>query len=357
MKVHLVSPYHTGSHRAWAEGYSRFSEHEVELFTLPGSFWQWRLTGGFIPLASRLAAAETPDVLLATSMLDVAGLRGHLPPRLRAVPIALYMHENQITYPPLGRSRTERNYGLITWSSLLAADAVAFNSAFHCDTLLAALPEFLGEFPDERHHSMIGSVAERAVVLPVGCELAGLAQGPKSDPPLIVWNHRWDADKDPAAFLRILGGLDPDAGDFRVALLGERFVNQRDDLGEAVRMLGDRVVVDGHLPRSRYLEVLAEATITLSTAHQEFFGISVLEAMHAGVLPLLPDRLVYPERVPERMASRILYRSEADAVRLLESALADPAATRRVGSQFPEITGRFDWSIVAPQYDAWLSAM
>ena len=37
----------------------------------------------------------------------------------------------------------------------------------------------------------------------------------------------------------------------------------------------------------------------LSTARHEFFGMAVVEAMQCGCLPWLPDRLSYPELLPE----------------------------------------------------------
>ena len=208
MLIFLASSYHSGSHRSWAEGYAAASRHEVHLITMPGSFWQWRLTGGFVTLAERIVelAAERgrPDVLLTTSMVDVAGLRGMLAPQIGSVPTALFMHENQVTYPALGRNRTERNYGLINWTSLLAADSIAFNSEFHRDALRAALPPFLREFPDQSHSDHLVRVFDNCSVLPVGCDLGPIPPGPKADPPLVLWNHRWDRDKDPGSFLRLM---------------------------------------------------------------------------------------------------------------------------------------------------------
>jgi len=46
MNILLIAPYFGGSHRAWAEGYSRHSSHSVELLTLPARFWKWRMHGG-----------------------------------------------------------------------------------------------------------------------------------------------------------------------------------------------------------------------------------------------------------------------------------------------------------------------
>ena len=52
MQIWLISPYHTGSHQAWAEGYARHSRHNVTLLTMVGRFWKWRMQGGAIELAA-----------------------------------------------------------------------------------------------------------------------------------------------------------------------------------------------------------------------------------------------------------------------------------------------------------------
>ncbi len=353
-RIFLVSGYHTGSHRAWAEGYAASSRHDVHLVTLPGAFWKWRLSGGFVTLAEQVvevaARVGRPDVILATSMVDVAGLRGMLPWGA-AVPVALYMHENQITYPATGRTRLEQGHGLATWTSLLAADHVAFNSEFHRTALFAALPEFLGGFPDQSQAHHLETVAEKSLVLPVGCDLAHFAAGPKVDPPLVLWNHRWDDDKAPEVFLRLMSRLAGSGIEFGIALAGERFVDQRRRLDPMVETLGARVVLDGHLTRDEYEAVVDASAIVVSTAVQEFFGVAVVEAMYAGAFPILPDRLVYPERVPESWHSRCLYRDEDEAVALVMAAISDRAG---VGAVMRQATAAFDWHQVAPRYDDWL---
>ena len=360
LKVFLVSGYHTGSHRSWAEGYAASSRHDVHLVTLPGAFWKWRLTGGFVSLAERVkdlaSRVGDPDVILTTSMVDVAGLRGMLG-ALGAVPVALYLHENQITYPATGRTRVEQGHGLVTWTSLLAGDAVAFNSEFHRETLFAALPGFLRSFPDESQAHRLAEVEAKSVVLPVGCDLASLAAGPKVEPPLVLWNHRWDDDKDPVMFLDLMARLDTTGVEFAVALAGERFVDQRERLDGAVSALGPRVVLDGHLSRDEYEAVLAASSIVVSTALQEFFGIAVVEAIHSGAFPVLPDRLVYRERIPLPLHDRCLYTSPNHAVRLLTEALADPAMRSETTAMLRGATARFDWRQVAPAYDAWLESL
>ncbi len=361
MRLFLASSYHSGSHRAWAEGYAAHSRHKVHLVTMPGSFWQWRLTGGFVGLAAGIEEAADrfghPDALLTTSLVDLAGLRGMVSRRLGSIPTAIYMHENQITYPAISRSRTERNYGLINWTSLVAADSIAFNSDFHRRSLLAALPGFLNEFPDERQHSHLEQVEAKTNVLPVGCSIGGIPIGPKDDPPIVLWNHRWDPDKAPESFIRIVQRLTAIGTDFRIALAGERFVKQRPEHDASIAALGGLVIVDDHLDRDHYLEVLGRSTIVVSTALQEFFGLSVVEAMAAGAFPILPRELVYPERVPRDLADQMLFRTEDEAVELIAVALDSVDQTRQTGLAMRSLVEQFDWSIVAPRYDDWLESI
>lgn len=362
LAVLLVSPYHTGSHAQWAEGYAAASRHRVTLVTHEGQFWKWRLSGAAPTLAvairEEIERSGPPDVLLATSMVDLAGLLGLLRGQMD-VPIALYMHENQITYPVGGRTRQEHRLGLISWMSMLAADGVALNSEYHRNALFAELPAFLDEFPDRPHRGLIDHVAERCTVLPVGVDLRRIeaARGALSDPPLILWNHRWDPDKAPDEFLGLAGMLASERTDFQVALAGERFANQGAEFVDRIHALGDRVAMAEHLPDERYVAVLRSSDIVVSTARQENFGVSVVEAMHAGALPILPDRLVYPERVPDHLADRCLYRSPGHARELIGRALDDIDGTRSDAETLQQVTEGFDWSVVAPRYDDWLAAM
>ena len=361
MRIYLLEPYLTGSHRAWAEGLARHSRHEIRLVSHEGQFWKWRLTGGAVTMAEEYAAAVTThgpaDALLSTSMLDLAAFLGLAGEAASGIPILLYMHENQITYPATGRTRAEDRLGLTTWTSLLAADAVAFNSDYHRDVVLEALPAFLGGFPDRRHGHLVGHVAERCTVLPVGVDLTGIG-GPDSDssegPPLILWNHRWDPDKDPAEFLAAVGALADDGAAFQVALAGERFAKQAEEHREAIDRLGPRVVVNRYLAHGAYVALLRRADIVISTALQEFFGVSVVEAMAAGSFPLLPDRLVYRERIPSDLHKRCLYRSRSELVAALGRAIHRPNETARIGSRLALEAAVFDWPQVIPAYDDWL---
>jgi glycosyltransferase involved in cell wall biosynthesis len=362
VRIYLLEPYFTGSHRQWAEGLQRRSRHEVHLVVHPGRFWKWRLQGGFATMAASLAAAVAadgpPDLVLGTSMLDLGRLLGSVRRIAGGAAAALYMHENQITYPPTGRTRSEAALGLANWSSLLAADGVAFNSVFHRDSLLAALPGFLGAFPDLAHDALIPGVSEKCVVVPVGMDLERI--GPlreRRGPATFLWNHRWDPDKQIGEALAALAEAAAAGAAFRVVLAGESFVGQADEHREGIAALGERVVHVGHLDEAGYVEALHASDAVISAGRQEFFGVAVAEAMFAGALPVLPDRLVYPERVPAGLEERCLYRGRRGLVRLIRSVADDPEAARAEAARCRAAVEQFDWSTTVPRTDAWLESV
>ena len=124
--------------------------------------------------------------------------------------------------------------------------------------------------------------------------------------------------------------------DLRWTILGERFEKTPPALKEFERRFGDRIDHVGFEPdRSRYWQRLAESDWVLSTAKHEFFGIAVVEAMLAGCLPWLPNRLSYPELLPESARGLSPTRPPREPAliraalgRHLESSLADNAVGR-----------------------------
>lgn len=366
--VWLVSPYHTGSHRAWAEGYVAHSRHPIRLLTMAGRFWKWRMQGGPIELAAQaralLAEGERPAAILATDMLNLAAwlglLRGRLPAETR---ILLYMHENQLTYPPRPDEKPDLTYGMINWLSQLAADRVLFNSDYHRRVWFAALPNLLKHFPDYNHLAAIADVEERSLVLPVGIGCAAIdsarppaparnqiEDGSRGQPPLILWNQRWEYDKRPDLFFDLLYELADRDIDFRVAVAGENYRNQPAEFEEARTRLGAHVVHWGYVESAlAYRALLHRADVVISTADHEFFGISVLEAIAAGAFPLLPRKLSYPELIPPELHPACLYADGRDLLEKVAHRLTHPRPAPP--SLQAHVRAHFDWPVVAAAYD------
>ena len=360
LQVLLVEPYFSGSHRAWAEGYAASSAHDIRLVTMPASFWKWRMAGGFVTLADavdRSVAERGPiDVVLASSMTNLPALLGSARRHLAGVPAALYMHENQLTYPLSPLDREDLTYAMINWTSMTVADAVFFNSAFHRSVWFDALPSFIGRFPDARHTDQVEPVTARSSVLPVGVDLRRFDAVPqtRSEVPLILWNQRWEHDKGPEDFAAAILELAERGHSFEVALAGERFAEHPKEFIALMERLGDRVVQAGFADETRYRQLLRSADVVVSTAHQEFFGIAITEAVYAGAMPVLPNRLVYPERIPDEFHDRCLYDSRVGLVDRLEWTMTNRDAAAAVGAALHDTMAAYDWSLVAPGYDAAL---
>lgn len=371
LRVALVEQYFSGSHRAWAEGYARRSGHAVSVFSLPGAHWKWRMQGGHVGVARAVAAAVEAagpfHVVLASSMTDVAGLLGLARRALAGTPVAYYAHENQLTYPRSPGEPEDLTYAMINWTSMLASDLVVFNSEFHRRDWFAALPRFLRRLPDHRHDGLIDEVVRRSIVLPAGVDLAGIdlagvdlaagASEPGSERPLVLWNQRWEYDKGPAEFVAAVERLVADGLDIEVALAGERPNDAPPELIRLRGLLGDRLVHDGYADLAEYRRLLHRADVVVSTARHEFFGIALTEAVYAGAFPVLPDRVVHPERIPPDLHPLCLYRDADGLVSLLRQAIVDRTMRERAVARLRPVMAAFDWSVVAPMYDDRLSLL
>jgi glycosyltransferase involved in cell wall biosynthesis len=375
LTIWLLNPYHTGSHKAWAEGYARHSHHRVRVLRMAGQFWKWRMHGAAIELAEQaralLSDGGRPDLILATGMVNLPAFLALMRREIGPVPAVLYMHENQLTYPPPPGSKRDLAFGMIQHLSMLAADRVLFNSAYHLNAWFEELPRLLKHFPDYTHLETVAATRAKSGVLEVGCALGrldaygvagergsgdwGLGAGRPVDRgagngrPLILWNQRWEYDKDPGAMLGALYALADEGWAFRAALAGENLRVQPGEFEEARDQLGARLVHYGYAEtEAEYAWLLWSADIVLSTAIHEFFGVSVVEAIYCGCLPVLPARLSYPELLPAEAHARCLYAGSEALLAKLRAALADPVAPPELRAH----VARFDWSVMGPRYDA-----
>lgn len=364
VRVLLVEPFSTGSHRAWAEGVVRHSRHDVSLVAHDGSFWKWRMQGGALTLAEGVREAGRPDVLLVSDMVHVAALLGLARDVLSDVPVVVYMHENQLTYPLPDDAAPDHTYAVTNWLSTAAADRVVFNSEYHRRSWFEALPRLLRRFPDYRHTGYVDAVAARSAVLPVGIDARrlgapsppranGAAEG-RGEPPMVLWNHRWEYDKDPAACFAALRQLRDD-GDvaFRLAVAGQQFQTVPPEFAAAQRDFAEELVQFGTVDRPDYEALLRQADVVVSTARHDFFGLSILEAVAAGACPVVPNRLSYPELLP---ASSLYDGGDAHALRdRLRAVLTDGRDRRARAAEAQAAALAYDWSVVAPRYDDLLA--
>ena len=176
--------------------------------------------------------------------------------------------------------------------------------------------------------------------------------------PLIIWNHRWEYDKKPEMFFNALGRLKEKGIPFSLALLGERPASLPEVFNLAKEQFKDEIVVFGYVEsRKEYMSWLKKGAIVVSCAIQENFGISVVEAVRSGCIPLLPKRLSYPEIMPKEVHSKVLYQTKEDLEKTLEDMLVNYEIYLPLQKSLSQDMEQFSWENIVKQYDTCLEKL
>jgi len=310
--IWLLSAYRSASHAAWAdwlvETFKVFNWCKLEL---PGRHFRWRIRGNPLSWLNKLPD-EKPDLILATSMVDLATLKG-LHPHLANIPCIYYFHENQFAYPTSQKQHDSVDPQMVQVYGALAANKIVFNSAYNQDSFLNGIAQLLKILPDEVPENITTRLKNKAMILPVA--ISNIEPQEKKNSKLILWNHRWEYDKAPQVFADGLHQLSQKNIDFQLALLGERPVTKPAALLQIEKEFDDKIIINEKISKQDYLKYLSLSSIVVSTAIHEFQGLSMLEAVSAGAVPAVPDDLCYQEQYPDT------YRYEASSSEALAGQL------------------------------------
>jgi len=354
----VIEPYFGGSHQAFLEGLMRHVTADYTLLQLPARSWKRRMQLAAPVFAAEIAGLAASrrrfDAVLCSSFVDVALLRvllQRLPGWNPKTIFCTYFHENQFAYPGQYVDNAIRQFQYINFTTALASDRLAFNSSFNRKSFLRGCHEYLKKAGGLTSGDAPAKLLPASVVLPPGIDFTAIDAAEEERggrPPVIVWNHRWEHDKNPEEFFAVLHALKKQGVDFRLIVLGQSFAGAPDCFVRARDLLQERILHFGYADsRMEYARLLRKGDVVVSTAHHEFFGIAVLEAVRAGCRPLLPDRLSYPELFPEGF----LYHEG-----LLEQQLAlllqDPDRLNRETAR--RLTQPFSWTHLAAPYQEWL---
>lgn len=354
-RILIIEPYFGGSHRRFIEGLQQHVDADYLLLSLPARKWKMRMQLAAPWFAARLREEERAgrcfDAVLCSSFVDLAVLRvllSQLPGWRTEARFCLYFHENQLAYPERGAAPS-RQFAALNYTSALAADRIAFNSVYNADSFLAGCRAYLRQAVDQDVMASLTDIERKSVVLYPGIDFGPIdaaTASPGDGTPVVVWNHRWEHDKNPDEFCRAVQLLYEEGLQFRLILLGQSFKTKPACLAELAA--DHRLFHCGFVPsEDAYARLLRTGTHVVSTAFHEFFGMAVLEAVRAGCQPLLPNRLVYPELYP----AEHLY-PEGEFTDRLRQVLTD-----RHGSPFdPEkrYTEAYSWPRIAENYRRWL---
>jgi glycosyltransferase involved in cell wall biosynthesis len=361
MKVLLVEPFFTGSHKQWAEGWQQHSRHQIELLSLPGYHWKWRMHGAAVTLSQKFLQLPQIDfdVIVVTDMLDLSVFKALTISATANIPFVVYFHENQLTYPWSQTDtdvhlKRDNHYAFINYTTALSANEVWFNSQYHLNSFIDALPFFLKQFPDYRNEETLQLILQKSSVVHLGMDLQKLnSLKPEKDEKyprcLVLWNHRWEHDKNPEQFFETLLQLQEHGIDFRLAVLGESFSYSPAIFSEAKEKLSEKIVHWGYAPSAaEYAAWLWKADLLPITSYQDFFGASVVEAIFCNTVPLLPNRLAYPEHLPQQFHSTFFYQ-EGDFFVKMQKRIMDVKYLRAMNTQ--QWVQKYDWISMVDYYD------
>ena len=360
MKILLLEAFFGGSHQQWAEGFQKHSAHEVKILSMPPKYWKWRMHASAIEFARKFEEMDfQPDLILVTDMMDLALFKAL---SKTSLPCFLYFHENQLTYPwsikddDIKQGR-DNHYGFMNYTSALLADKVFFNSSYHRNSFLTALEAFLKIMPDKKNLDTVDQIRNKSAVLHLGMDLAPLASAKNSSNqiPIILWNHRWEYDKNPEEFFQALFTLKAKGFEFQVIVLGESYANAPAVFDKAREQLKEEIIHFGYAEsRAAYDLLLTKADILPVSSKQDFFGGSIVEAIAAGCYPLLPDRLNYPALIPDLSHAQHLYKGEL--VQALES-LLQKWKQMKSSDEIRRHVLQFDWKNIIATYDQVLNPL
>ena len=312
-RILLLSAYDAMSHKMWrGRLLEMFPEHTWTQLVLPPRHFNWRIRGNSLQWAlnEKDLLNQGYDLLIATSMVDLASLRGFIP-RIAQLPTLLYFHENQFVYP-LGRKQRSNNVEpqLVPLYSALCADATVFNSNYNRSTFLQGARELLKKLPDQLPPELLERI-EKSEVLPVPLEeftlepvTSAMLERPKQILD-VVWNHRWEYDKGPKLLLCLAQAILTKRLPIRLHVVGQQFRSSPAEFEKIATLLeqhaADLAIDQGSFgfieKRERYIHLLKRCEVVLSTALHDFQGLAIQEACTLGCTPLVPDALVYPEYI------------------------------------------------------------
>lgn len=269
--------------------------------SLPPRHFSWRTRGSSLAFATHYRAqieAFEPTMIVATSMVDMAALRGFFP-HYANIPWVCYFHENQFAYPNAVERKGLVDQQLTSIYAALSADRILFNSQFNLDSFRRGAKQLFKQLPDFSAPELIDHLSDKTSVIPVPiAEDAYRADESVNGQLNLVWNHRWEYDKGPDRLGLFVDLLVQRQLNFRLHVVGQQFRRVPSALQQLLAKYEGSCFL-GHVgfiqERADYLALLAGSSHVVSTAIHDFQGLSLLEGAAAGCSVVAPDRLAYPE--------------------------------------------------------------
>ena len=358
-KVIIIEPFYGGSHKQLIDFLQTLQNLEIELHTLPAKKWHWRARTSALYLSQVIPKKENAnrDILVCSSVLNLSELCSLRPDLMEIPKKVVYFHENQLAYPVQSVKERDYQYGYNNILTCLTADQVIFNSVYNLNSFLEHMKPFLNIQPSYKAdvEKIKAQIQAKSKILYFPVKLHDYSNRKnsrdKSKPLHILWPHRWEHDKNPTPFFQVLFKLKEETDlKFQISILGENFEEVPPIFNKAKVKLSEEILHFGWVEsKEKYFEILSEADVVISTSNHEFFGVAMLEAASCGCLPLVPNRLVYPELYPKNPC---LYNTDQQLFKKLKMYCQKPYLARHHWPQelAQEICSKYSIESSIPQF-------
>ncbi|XP_028158936.1 glycosyltransferase-like domain-containing protein 1-like [Ostrinia furnacalis] len=275
------------------------------LITMPPTKWEWRSRCSAMYLAEIIPRDHSYEILFCSSVLPLAELIGIRPDLAHLFKI-VYFHENHLELTLYPYEDLNYHLGHSEIMTCLAADQVLFNSNYHAESFIAAISKHMAKQPDFTVSNLEKKIRNKSQVVHFPLDLhtielcTGSAKKRRKPTLCIIWPHRWELDRNPLMFFRIIKRMDDEGYDFRVIMLPSSYMvdpqyplqlQLMDDIPKS-RLL---VLDDIESSDRAYYASLKCGDVILSTAKHEFFAHQIMEGMYCNLIPVIPRLPVYQE--------------------------------------------------------------
>jgi len=265
----------------------------------------------------------------AKDHLDLFFAPAYTAPLRLQVPTVLTIHDlSYVAHPEWFPMREGARRRLITRRAAERARAVVTVSAFSCLEILTHL-----RLPPDRVH-----------VISQGIDRPAAPNGDRVDPNILyvgsIFNRRHVPD-----LIRAFGALVRDHPLAALDVVGHNRTFPREDIARTIEIgrLTDRARRHRYLPPDKLREMYSKARVFAFLSEYEGLGTTPLEALSAGIPPVVLDTPV----ARESLGAAALYVPQGNIpaiTRALERALFDEPTRNRILAAAPAALARFDWA-------------
>ncbi|HID61415.1 MAG TPA: glycosyltransferase family 1 protein, partial [Anaerolineae bacterium] len=208
----------------------------------------------------------------------------------------------------------------------------------------------------EHDQELFSHITDKVLQINNGIDFSGFSDISKNPiPGLLVYVGRLASNKRVDNLIKALPFVRDKYSEARLVVVGADFEGIRSDLEELAGRLGVSSIVTftGAVSREGLRECLARAHLFLSASEYEAFGISVLEAMASGTVPVVNDISPLRGFVRQDVTGFLTDFSKPEmAARVIVEALTlDHEVLRTIGKRAQEEARKYAWENVVLHFE------